>query len=511
MGDTSTLRLTAPQLTVSLAGRKFNPTSSTWSLSKDVTLSLESVLSLLAPPFHDPYRLTMKYYAENQAAWYCHGIHTGVQKFLGDMHVDQFSVTALRNYRASLNRDNEYRLATIRAFLIRWHDQGFPGVCDETAKWLSSVRLKGNEKGRSVRSMDPRDGPFDDQEFSAILNAAPQAYGRHRIDLPTLACTLLLAYTGRRPVQISLLRIGDIRRTMTQDGRSIDVLSIPRVKQRGQPPRAKFKKFWLPPDVRDLLTKLSRMVVERAKAQLGKLPGPVAKELPLFPNWTKFAQIRSAQELRDALSNDALHMPTQDLTAGLREIQVISARTGDTLHITPRRFRYTLGTRAAREGYGAMVIAELLDHSDVNNANVYTRDHPNARKWIDKAVGKQLAPVARAFAGTVVDSEQDARHGDDPAMRVGTRGQKIGTCGSQGWCGAQALACYTCMHFQPWAHADHDAVLTWMVERRQQMTDAGASETVASSLDPSIQAAQAVIAACEARKAELAGAPKCQK
>ncbi len=158
-----------------------------------------------------------------------------------------------------------------------------------------------------------------------------------------------------------------------------------------------------------------------------------------------------------------------------------------------------------------MIIAELLDHSDVNNAHVYTRDHPNARQWIDKAVGKQLAPVARAFAGTVVDSEQDARHGDDPAMRVGTRGQKVGTCGSQGWCGAQALACYTCMHFQPWAHADHDAVLTWMVERRQQMIDAGASETVASSLDPSIQAAQAVIVACEAQKAELAGAPKCQK
>ncbi len=308
MGDTSTLGLPALQLTVSLAGRKFNPASSTWPLSKDVTLNLVSVLSLLAPPFHDPYRWTMKYYAENRAAKYCQGMHLGVQKFLADMHVDQFSVTALRNYRKGLDRYNEYRLATIRAFLTRWHDQGFPGVCDETAKWLSSVRLKGNEKGRSVRSMDPRDGPFDDQEFSAILNAAPQAYGRHRIGLPTLACTLLLAYTGRRPVQISLLRIGDIRRTMTQDGRSIDVLSIPRVKQPGQPPRTKFKKFWLPPDVRDLLTRLSRLVVERAKAQLGKLPGAVAKELPLFPNWLRFAEIRSEQELRDALSNDVLRI-----------------------------------------------------------------------------------------------------------------------------------------------------------------------------------------------------------
>ena len=398
MGDTSTLALTVPQMALSVAGREFNPASMTWSLSTDVTLNLERVLSTLALPFHDSYRMTMKYYAENHAAQYCQGIHIGVQKFLRDTSVDGFSVTALRNYRANLDRNNEYRLGTIRAFLIRWHDQGFPGISDETAKWLSSVRLKGNRKGRSVRSMDPRDGPFDDQELSAILNTAPQEYARQRIDLPTLACTLLLAHTGRRPLQISLLRIGDIGHTITRDGRNIDLVSIPRVKQRGQAPRTEFRHFWLAPDVCDLLKRLSRMVIEKAQAQLGKLPGASVEELPLFPNWTKFDELQSQQELRYALSSDALHVPTTDIRAGLSKIRVVSARTGRRLHITPQRFRYTLGSRAAREGYGVMVIAELLDHSDVQNASVYTRDHPNARKWLDKAVGRQLAPLAHAFA-----------------------------------------------------------------------------------------------------------------
>ena len=225
----------------------------------------------------------------------------------------------------------------------------------------------------------------------------------------------------------------------------------------------------------------------------------------LFPNWTKFDELQSQQELRYALSSDALHVPTTDIRAGLSKIRVVSARTGRRLHITPQRFRYTLGSRAAREGYGVMVIAELLDHSDVQNASVYTRDHPNARKWLDKAVGRQLAPLAHAFAGTVVDTELDARHGHDPTMRVGTRDQKVGTCGSRGWCGAQATACYTCMHFQPWVDAPHDDVLAWMLERRQQTIDAGASEAVATAFDPSIQAAEAVIAACKARTAELRG------
>ena len=78
MGDTSTLALTVPQMALSVAGREFNPASMTWSLSKEVTLNLERVLSTLALPFHDSYRMTMKYYAENHAAKYCQGIHIGV-------------------------------------------------------------------------------------------------------------------------------------------------------------------------------------------------------------------------------------------------------------------------------------------------------------------------------------------------------------------------------------------------------------------------------------------------
>ena len=490
-------------MAVSNANHEFDPLGPTWRLSKDVTLNVDMVTCALTPPLRRPYRMVMKYYAENYAARYCENIHAGVQKFLTDMDVDRFSLTALRNYRASLNRETEYRLATMRAFLLRWHDQGYPGVSAETAKWLTAVRLKGNQKGRPVRSMDPHDGPFDDLELSAILNAAPQEYGRGRIDLFTLACTLLLALTGRRPLQISLLRIRDIRQTVNSEGRTINVLSIPRVKQRGQSPRTEFRHFWLPTDVYGMLQTISRIVVEKGEAQLGKLPGALTEELPIFPNWTQLKSIHSEQELREALSSDALHVRTESIRRSLSRIRAVSARTGHKLHITPRRFRYTMGCRAAREGHGVMVIAELLDHSDIQNASVYTRDHPNFRAWLDKSVGEQLAPVAAAFAGKVVDTEADARHGDNPAMRVGTRNQKVGTCGSDGWCGAKVpVACYTCMHFQALLHAPHHKALAWMRQERQRRLDAGASETVARSIDPSIQAAEAVIVACSARKSE---------
>ena len=504
--DANALGMTKPQVAVSVANHEFDPEWDTWTLSKEVTLDFDEIVSLLAAPLRGSYRKVMKYYAENHSAKYCQSIHGGIQKFLKDMGTEEFSATALRNYRKGLGGDNEYQLGTIRAFLLRWHDQGYPGVSDEAFEWLESVRLKGNEKGRAVLSMDPCDGPFNGQELAAILTAAPQEYEREKIDLATLACTLLLSYTGRRPIQLSLLRIGDFSQTMTRDGRRIDIVHIPRAKQRGRAPRAEFKYFWLAPDVCRVLRTQRDAVIKQAEARLGKLPGSLTKELPLFPNWNKFGKVRTVDELRHALRNDALHVPTRDIRDNLKKIRVVSARTGRRLHITPKRFRYTLGTRAAREGYGAMVIAELLDHSDVQNSWVYTRDHPNFRQKIDQAVGEQLAPLARAFAGRVVDRESDARHANDPGMRVGTSERKVGTCGSRGFCGAEALACYTCMHFQAWVDAPHREMLEWMLERRQHMEAAGASEMVVSAIDPSIRGVRAVMDACDARQAELAGA-----
>ena len=503
--NTHPRHLTAPPLALSMNNREFDPGLDVWTLSTEVRINLIRVLRFLPEPLQQSYRKVLKYYAQMYSARYCENIHNGVLRFLKHAEVPKFSATALRNYRKSLDRDTEWRLAGIRAFLLHWHDQGYPGVSDEAAQWLQGVRLKGNKKGRAVLSMDPNNGPFDDQELTAILNFAPQEYERGRISLTTLTCTLLLIYTGRRPVQLSSLRIGDLNHTITQDGRHIDVVCIPRAKQRGQPSRTDFKHFWLPPDVSRLLQTQRDAVVARAEDRVGKLPSTVIDEVPLFPNWSKLDEIRCIEDLDHAGRNDALQMRTEAIGRGLKRIRVVSPRTGRQLNMAPRRFRYTLGTRAAREGFGVLVIAELLDHSDVQNAWVYTRDHPNFRIKIDEAVGQQLVPLARAFAGKVVDREADARHGDDSSMRIGTLEQQVGTCGSRGFCGAEALACYTCMHFQPWVDAPHHKVLGLMRERRQQMEDAGASEMVLGAIDPSIHGVRAVMAACEARKSELAG------
>ena len=176
---------------------EFDPGAERWRLSKEVTIHVGAVLERLAPPLREPYRRLLQFHAEHYSSGYCSVIHHSVNRFLMDTAADEFSESALRTYRASLGRANESRLGAIRPFLRRWHDRGYLGVSSAAVEFLASVTLRGSEKGAPVLSLDPRQGPFDDQELEAILIAVAQHYERGDIDISVLAFTLLLVHTGR--------------------------------------------------------------------------------------------------------------------------------------------------------------------------------------------------------------------------------------------------------------------------------------------------------------------------
>ncbi|QQA60923.1 site-specific integrase [Aeromonas caviae] len=70
---------------------------------------------------------------------------------------------------------------------------------------------------------------------------------------------------------------------------------------------------------------------------------------------------------------------------------------------TARRFRHTRGTNLGRKGLGPLIIAEALDHNDTQNVMVYTENTADTATYIDKAIGKQLAPFANAFLGRIIE------------------------------------------------------------------------------------------------------------
>ncbi|WP_142906336.1 tyrosine-type recombinase/integrase, partial [Klebsiella pneumoniae] len=64
---------------------------------------------------------------------------------------------------------------------------------------------------------------------------------------------------------------------------------------------------------------------------------------------------------------------------------VISNRTGSLLNVTPRRLRYTIATKLAREGHNANTIAQLLDHSSTSSTGIYIKNLAESVERIDFA------------------------------------------------------------------------------------------------------------------------------
>ncbi len=85
-----------------------------------------------------------------------------------------------------------------------------------------------------------------------------------------------------------------------------------------------------------------------------------AEELPIFPNWLSSNPVGFNHHCNGTYLYNEIVRIFQKLT-------VTSESTGKNIKVSPTRFRRTIGTRAAMEGHGELIIADLLDHSDTQN------------------------------------------------------------------------------------------------------------------------------------------------
>jgi hypothetical protein len=292
------------------------------------------------------------------------------------------------------------------------------------------------------------------------------------------------------------------------------LIHIPRAKQRGEVFRDSFKTFAMTLELWTVLNAQRKDAIASVERILGyELQEADRVALPLFPDIEAFEGIESVSELRSLLSTDNLHLKSDQVTVTLKKVikaaRITSERTGDLMELVATRFRYTKGTRAAREGFGQMVIAELLDHTDTQNVDVYTQNVPEHAQALNKAMALQLAPYAQAFQGVLVDCESDAKRGDDLASRIKFQGENTATCGQYGFCGASApIPCYSCQHFQPWLDGPHEAVLADLLQEREQVEQITGDATIAAVNDRTIFAVINVIQRCQVRRAELAKVDK---
>jgi hypothetical protein len=138
---------------------------------------------------------------------------------------------------------------------------------------------------------------------------------------------------------------------------------------------------------------------------------------------------------------------------------------------------------------------------------VYYEASPKIVENIDKAVDANIAPLARALMGRLVEGAADATHkGELGSCIIDFRVSKatLGSCEGKGnGCKFnKPVACYTCFKFEPWLDAPHEKVLQRLTSERLRFVN---DRRLAQINDDAIKAVQEVIAECAQVREQRAG------
>ena len=440
-------------------------------------------------------KVFLAWYLQNRSTSYSMNIFDETLKFMRNIVTPVKAIRSvdLINYRSQLDQNREHSLSVISAALKQWDKMGYPGIDKSALVYCSEAQFKIPQKGRRVLTMDPREGPFTDIELQAIHVAINKGLASKVILLRDFVMIKIYMHLGIRPIQLAALKVCDFQVQQASDDSHFYTLSVPRAKQNGVP-RESFKERKITTDLGEAITcwiqEISEVHEKRAQPKHEKAVS--VHELPLFPTWGDYPG-------HGMLHHSSSSVLINRLNYYINKIDVISERTGEKMKINAYRFRITLGTRAAEEGHGPMIIAELLDHTDTQQVGIYVKATSKILDRIDKATAFAMAPMAQAFMGLIISDEKDAERAKDLASHIGQPDLgNVGSCGSYNFCNALApIACYTCRFFQPWADAPHEEFLEKLIDERDKLLDQTGDKRIASTNDRTILAVAEVAQTCQ--------------
>lgn len=495
-------------------GYSFDINAKTWKLNKDTTISFQKEVLAIEAVTLDGFRKALARYAEESSAKHTSNMYHNFQRMVRDTDCKVVDEYVVRNWRAMLDSKHEWYLGALRGFLISWHDFGYKGISSEVVQVLEKMTISGNEKGVAIANRCPYTGALTQNEQVAVANELIRLFAENKITLACYSYLSTLQATARRAVQIRQLKAEDlIKDTCTKSGATNFYLNIPRAKQRGVGFREVFKKLAI---TEELYLTLKNLVVQEQKRlsdTCGFELSQKQKDLtPIFVDWATVSQLmdKHSDDFRSGqiFSSDILHLSTNHFRDGfMRQVnllnQAVSERTGDFILISARRFRRTRGTNLGRRGVSAFIIAEALDQSDTQNVMVYTENTADTVTYIDKAMGQQLAPFAKAFKGEIIKNFQDGERGNDQTARIPNKDNEVvGACGTNNFCVKGYEACYLCEKFRPLLDAPHEKFLESLYREKEARLKATKSEQYASTKDTLILAVEWVVQACAEMKQE---------
>ena len=284
-----------------------------------------------------------------------------------------------------------YQFHYVKQWYISSADRLLEGFDDEMVFALEDLSVGGNAKGFAVLSADPEQGPLTEFEEAALRHALLRDDG----PIEQRAALWLAFAFGTNPANLSLLREEDfIRFNFPGDTPSAYFLNVPRIKKR-QPERTGFKKRAIDNPlavvIEDLITRNAAMSKDDAIRPLFRLtePRPALLGGPL----SEYAHHPSSG------------MITNLIAECVARLDVKSPRTREPLKVTTRRLRYTFASKMVRMGTPARELAELLDHTDTQQVQVYYKADSRFVERLDATIAENIGPTVRAFMGEIVERQ----------------------------------------------------------------------------------------------------------
>jgi integrase len=487
---------------VSVTGSVFDINSDLWEIDgihSFVSFDFTKIRKVLANEnLIEGFKLTISWYLMNKSVEHAANLFYRMYHFFKfirnnrDSEVEEIKSLHLINYRSSLAPNQAWYIGAMAGLIFKWFDLGLQGVSKDAVNFLKQIKKPGNKKGEAVLTLDSLDGPFTSIEIDAIQVELRNSYNSKLISIRSYLLAQLFMTLGVRPSQVSLLRLSDVVFTTDKEGTPTCLVRVPRVKQRGAI-RDQFTPRFLTPVLGESMLKYSQELALQFNVVTG--------DQSCFPLFPKLGSKGTLFEGQFSLSIDL----GNELRKVLDSLRVFSERTGEQIRITATRFRRTLGTRAAEEGHGELIIAALLDHTDTQNVGVYTQATPTMVDRIDKAMAFQMAPLAQAFAGKVASTSKKSQLSKQQYSAV-INPEIDPTCGEMGGCGSHShcnysapVACYTCVSFTAWDDGPHEQVLDYLLAERERKI-AQSDLRIASINDRAILAVAEVIKRCQQLK-----------
>lgn len=472
------------------SGYVFSLLEPSWVLDKNIKLNVWLILEKLHISHQEYFLKTLSGFAMTRSASYTKKMYWAFYDFVKNSENGLITDLGIKRFHAKTIISNIDYIDSIRVFFRKWVDCDYPGVTEQQVNFLYKGKIKRRRIGEMVNTMDLEKGPLIDNDIVNFNEGAMELYRRSEITLADLTMTLITSYTGRRPIQTSHLKLKDILSIFSDDGSEM-ALNYPRAKHGGAF-RSEFTKLKIIEDLNDLVVILTEENINLVENVLRRtLTNKEMSEVPLFIDVNALNEVKKGRNFYSILLTDFLHIKAELIT---RKIKKIAKKLDSLQHaevINARRFRYALGTRAAREGYGAYVIAELLDHRSIRAVGCYVKNIPEHADNIDEVMTKSLSNYAQAFKGELVIS-------DTGSMKIRNKnGVSSGNCSNCKDCNAPIpIACYTCPCFQPWVDAPHIEVYNYLIKERERVLEITGDIKVATALDRTIGAVYEIINKC---------------